>query len=146
MEGYELSIVVNRPIEDVFAILADLENDIKWRREWVEAKKTSEGPMGVGSTIRMVGELLGRSIPTVYEVIEYEPNRRAGWKTVSGPLPLNFYRTFVRVEGGTQFTTKYTTDARGLFKLILSLLAGSVKQQHQNDLHKVKEMLETRAL
>ncbi len=29
MEGFELSIVINRPIEEVFGFLADLENDIK---------------------------------------------------------------------------------------------------------------------
>jgi hypothetical protein len=35
MAGFELSIVISRPIEEVFAVLANLENDVKWRREWV---------------------------------------------------------------------------------------------------------------
>jgi len=42
MEGFELSIVINRPIEEVFTVLANLENDLKWRSEWVEAKNTSD--------------------------------------------------------------------------------------------------------
>lgn len=146
MEGFELSIVISRPIEDVFAVLANLENDIKWRSEWVETKNTSGGAFGVGATFCLTGEFLGRRVPTIYEVIEYEPNRSAAWKTLSGPLPLKFQRTFERIEGGTRFTIRYEAEVRGFIKLVMSLLAGTVKQQHEGDLRKVKELMETRAL
>jgi uncharacterized membrane protein len=106
----------------------------------------SEGSLGVGARFRLAGELFGRRIPTVYEVIEYEPNRITAWKTVSGPLPLTFRRIFERVEGGTRFTIRYETEVRGFFKLVMSLLASTVKRQHQGDLRKVKELMETRAL
>src|SRR3990172_13310591 len=98
MVGFELSIVINRPIEEVFGALTNLENDIKWRSEWVETRNTSGGALGVGATFSLTGEVLGRRIPTIYEVIEYEPNRSAAWKTVSGPLPLTFRRTFYTVQ------------------------------------------------
>ena len=146
MEGFELSIVINRPSEEVFGFLANLENDVKWRSEWVETKNTSGGSPGVGATFCLTGEFLGRRIPTIYEVIEYEPNRSAAWKTVSGPLPLKFQRTFEHGEGGTRFTIKYEAEVRGLFKLVMSFLAGTVKRQHEGDLRKVKELMETSAL
>jgi uncharacterized membrane protein len=146
MEGFELSIVINRPIEEVFGFLANLENDLKWRREWVKAKNASDGSLGVGATFRLSSELFGRQIPTVYEVIEYEPNQVAAWDAVSGPLPLTFRRSFERVEGGTRFTIRYEAEVRGFFKLVMSLLAGTVKRQHEGDLRKVKELMETRAL
>ncbi len=146
MDSFELSVVINRPAEEVFAVLANLENDIKWRTEWIETKNTSESPPGMGATYRLVSEFLGRQIPTVYEVIEYEPDRRAAWKTMSGPLPLTFRRTFEHVEGGTHFTIRYEVEPRGFFKLVMPLLSKSVKRQHQDDLHRVKELLETRAL
>lgn len=72
MGAFELSIVLNRPGEEVFAFLANLENEVKWRREWVDAKKTSEGLHGVGARFRLVSEFLGRRIETVYEIIQYE--------------------------------------------------------------------------
>ena len=146
MEGFELTIVINRPIEDVFAFLSNLENDIKWRSEWVETRNTSGGSPGVGATFLLVGKFLGRRIETVYEVIEYEPNRSAAWKNVSGPLPLTFRRTFERVEGGTRFTIRYELELSGFFKLVMPLFAGSVKRQHEGDLRKVKELMETSAL
>jgi len=146
MEGFELTIVINRPIEEAFGFLSNLENDIKWRSEWVETRNTSGGALGVGATFCLTGEFLGRRIPTIYEVIEYEPNRSAAWKTVSGPLPLKFQRTFERGEGGTRFTIKYEAEVCGLFKLLMSFLAGTVKRQHEGDLRKVKELMETSAL
>ena len=146
MARFELSTVINRPIEEAFAVLADLENDIKWRSEWVETRKMSDGPNGVGATFCLTGEFLGRQIPTSYEVIQYQPNRVAAWKAVSGPLPLTFRRTFERVEGGTRFSIRYEVEARGFLKLVMALLAGTVKRQHEGDLRKVKDLMETRAL
>jgi hypothetical protein len=35
---------------------------------------------------------------------------------------------------------------RGFFKLVMPLLAGSVKRQHEGDLRKVKELLENHAM
>jgi len=96
MEAAELSIVVNRPTDEVFTYLANLENDAQWRREWVDARQTSDSPPGLGATFLLVGELLGRRNEVVYETIEYEPHKRAAWKTESGPLPMTFRRTFER--------------------------------------------------
>jgi uncharacterized membrane protein len=146
MEGFELSIVINRPIEEVFAVLANLENDVKWRREWVDARKTSEGPIGVGSTFRLVGQFLRWRSETVYEVIEYEPNWITTWKAVSGPLPLTFRRTFERIEGGTRVTIRYEAEPRGFLKPTVPLLARMGKRQLEADFPKLKELMEARAL
>ena len=133
MRGFELSIVIHRPTEEVFAFLANLENDVKWRGEWIEAKNTSEGSLGVGATFCLVGEFLGRRIETVYEVTEYEPNRITAWKSLSGPLPLTFRRTFERVEGGTRVTIRYEGGATRLSKAGRAPLAGMGKRLLEGD-------------
>lgn len=142
MESVELSFVINRPVEQVFAYLANLENDAEWRREWVEARQTSDGPPGVGATFRLDGELLGRRIPTVYEVIEYEPNRTAAWKAVSGPLPLTFRRIFEGVDGRTQVTNRYEVELSGFLKLVKPLVINMGKRQLQGDIPRLKELME----
>jgi uncharacterized membrane protein len=146
VEKFELNIGINRPIEEVFGFLTNLENDLKWRSEWVEARNTSEGSLGVGATFLLVGEFLGRKMPTEYKVIEYQPNQSAAWKTVSGPIPMTFWRIFERAEDGTRLTIRYEAELRGFFKLVMPLLAGSVKRQHEGDLRKVKELLENHAM
>ncbi|HSM38614.1 MAG TPA: SRPBCC family protein [Candidatus Limnocylindrales bacterium] len=142
MKPVELSVVINRPLEECFAYLADLSNDLEWRREWIEAEKTTNGPHGVGARYRLTGTLLGRRINTVYETIAYEPNRQAAWTAVSGPLPLNFSRAFEAVEGGTRVTMRYWGDG-GFLKLGGPLVAGIGRRQYEGDFPKLKAILET---
>jgi len=141
MKPVELSIVINRPLEACFAYLADPSNDREWRREWIEAEKTTDGPHGVSARYRLTGTLLGRRIATVYETIAYEPNRQAAWTAVSGPLPLTFSRAFEAVEGGTRVTMRYEGD-RGFLKLAGPLVAGIGKRQMEGDFPKLKQVLE----
>lgn len=146
MERFELNTVINRPIEEVFAILANLENDLRWRNEWVDARKTSDGPIGIGTHFSLIAKTFGQRIETVYETIQYEPNRIAAWKAMSGPLPLTFQRTLEHVDGGTRVTVRYEVELRGFFKLAMPFMIGSVTRQHEGDMRKLKELMEARAL
>jgi uncharacterized membrane protein len=141
MKPVELSVVINRPLEECFAYLTDLANDLEWRREWIDAENTTHGPHGVGARYRLTGALLGRRIATEYEAIAYEPNRLAAWKAVSGPLPLIFSRAFESVEGGTRVTMHYEGDG-GLLKLAGPLVAGIGRRQLEGDFPKLKQQLE----
>jgi hypothetical protein len=87
-----------------------------------------------------------RTTGTEYEVTEYEPNQIEAWKTVSGPLPLKFWRTFERVEGGTRFAVRYEGEARGFLKLAWPLITRLVKRQQGSDMRKLKELMEARGL
>jgi predicted FMN-binding regulatory protein PaiB len=54
-------VTTRRAIEDVFAFLADFENVPTWNYAIVETKKTSQGPVGVGTTYRQIRSISGRS-------------------------------------------------------------------------------------
>jgi uncharacterized membrane protein len=138
----ESSIVIDRPIEACFAYLADLRNDVEWRREWITAEKTSDGPDGLGARYRLTGALLGRRIATEYEATARELNRLAAWKAVSGPLPLTFSRAFEAVEGGTRVTMRYEGDLRGLLELASPLLRVMGRRQLEGDYPRLKQRLE----
>jgi len=144
MKPVELSVVINRPLEACFAYLTDLANDLEWRREWIDAEKTTDGPHGVGARYRLTGALLGRRIATEYETIAYEPTRLASWKAVSGPLPLTFSRTFDAVEGGTRVTMRYEGDS-GLLNLAGPLVAVIGRRQMEGDFPKLKQVMESAA-
>jgi hypothetical protein len=147
MDGIELSIVIKRPIEDAFAFLANLENDVKWHSAFVEVRKASGGSLGVGARFLVFEGALDRRTPgTEYKVTEYQPNRIAAWKTVSGPLQLKFWRTFEGVESGTRFAVRYEGESRGFFKLARPLITRMVKRQQGGDMRKLKELMEVRVL
>src|SRR5574341_949488 len=128
MINVEVSIVINRPIGEVFGFLSNMENNMKWRISQQEVKKLSEGPIGVGTTYRMVNHVLGRQLETEAEVIEFEPNRKYMTRDKSGTLPLEAQRIFEAVEGGTRVTFILRADPSGIFKIAAPLFASLAKR------------------
>ncbi len=146
MAKIEISTVINRPVEEVFAVLSNYENNPKWISASIEAKKTSQGPIGVGTTWRTVVKFLGRRIEGENEVTEYEPNRGYAVKSKSGPFPVENGVTFERVEGGTRVTLTTVAEPGGFFKLAEPLLVSMVKRQFEADFVNLKDLMEAHAL
>jgi carbon monoxide dehydrogenase subunit G len=76
MKRVERSARIGAPPEEVFAYLADLDNVAEWQTGVVSAERTSEGEMGVGTTVQVVRELMGQRIAAPLTVTEYDPPRR----------------------------------------------------------------------
>ncbi len=49
MIKFEVTIIIHRPLEDVFRFVAQGENGSKWNSAVKEVKQISEGPVGVGT-------------------------------------------------------------------------------------------------
>jgi carbon monoxide dehydrogenase subunit G len=145
MVNMEVSIVINRPLDEVFASLADLESNVKWRSGTVEAQQTSTGPIGVGTTYRMVNSVFGRRLEGEAEVTEFEPNRKFVTKTRSG-YSIEAERIFEPVEGGTKVTFVVKADLAGFFQLAEPLVAGMGKRRLESDVADLKDLIESGVL
>jgi uncharacterized protein YndB with AHSA1/START domain len=55
------TVTIRRPVEDVFAYLADFGNVLEWNHAIESTTKTSSGPVGVGSTYRQIRSEPSRS-------------------------------------------------------------------------------------
>ena len=44
---------INRPVDRVFAYTADITNDPAWQSDMLEARRMTEGPVGLGTTYRI---------------------------------------------------------------------------------------------
>jgi len=146
MATFDVSTTIKRPVEDVFAVLSNVENNPKWSSVALEAQQTSPGPIGVGTTARFVGKFLGRRIESESEVTEFEPNRKYSWKSKSGPFPIKASTTFEQIEGGTRVNTTAEADPGGFFKLAEPLIMSMGKRQFQNDLDNLRDLMEANAL
>jgi uncharacterized protein YndB with AHSA1/START domain len=141
----ENSVVINRPIDEVFEFMANSENNPQWQSGAQEVMKTSEGPIDVGTTYTSVSKILGRGIESTVEYTAYEPNGRLAGKTTSGPIPFQFETTFEPVaEGGTKVTSSGEGDVGGFFKLAEPLVARMLKRQTESDTANLKDLLEAR--
>lgn len=146
MAKFEISTVIKRPTEEVFAVMSNAENILKWQSGTIEAEKTSDGPIGVGTTWRSVSRFLGRRIESESEFTEYELNRKLGFKSKSGPIQFEVRMTFERVEGGTRINTKFEAEIGGFFKLAEPLVVSMGKRQLEGDLANLKDLMEAHAL
>ena len=147
MAGLECSVTINRPIEEVFAFVSNYENDPKWSSATVEAKKTSEGPIGVGTTWLNVSKVLGRRVESEIEYIEYELNRKIAIKQTTGLYPHTFHVTLELVEGGTKINFAGEFELGGFFGRIAEpLLTRIAKRPLEAGFAKLKDLMEAGAL
>jgi uncharacterized membrane protein len=137
----EHSLVIARPVGDVFAFVADPTNLPQWQSGLLEVTKLS-GEGGIGSRHREVRSLLGRRIEQVVEVTALTPDARLVLKVVEGPIPLSVDHTFEPAGDGTRLTIVGEGDPGPLFALAGPLLARAVKKQSQSDFGRLRALLE----
>ncbi len=146
MVKVETSIVVKRPIDEVFAFLSNAENGSKWAAGAITHKKTSAGPIGKGTTFRIVHRVLGRQMESTIEVTEFVPNSKYTVKSTTGSFPFQSSFTFAPVEGGTQVNVTIEADPGNFFRLAEPLIASMARRQIETDHANLKDLLEARAV
>ncbi|RJG12373.1 hypothetical protein D3879_03500 [Pseudomonas cavernicola] len=146
MVKIEISLVINRPVEEVFAFVSNYENLPRWRSIALEVRKTSEGPSRVGTSYTGKFSFLGLPFDAVFEVIEHEPSRKCTIKTTTRPFPLETRYSFEPVENATRITLVSEGSPGAFFKLAEPLVASMGKRLFEADLHNLKELLEAQAL
>jgi hypothetical protein len=75
MATFQNTLTIQRPVDDAFAFLADFENIPTWNYAILETRKTSPGPVGVGTTYRQLRSIPDRS-EEGFEVTVFEPTTR----------------------------------------------------------------------
>ena len=136
-------MVINRPVEEVFAFVTDFEKTPQWRPAVLELKVTSEGPVGVGTTYREMSRFMGRRRETAAEVTEFEPNEKFAVKVTGTPIgAIQATFTFTTVEGGTRLDTAGQAAPDGLFKLLQPLIRAATVKQMNTDNANLKRLLE----
>lgn len=139
------SVQINRPVEQVFDFVTNVENLPKWAGPVTEAKQTSEGPVGVGAIQTQTAQFLGRRVESSQEVTQYELNKRLSTKTTSGSFPVEVNYTFESIDGGTLIHLEGNVDAGGFFKLGEPIVGRMLRRQTDADIETLKELLEAQA-
>ncbi len=104
MPKHEFSIVIKRPVSDVFDFVENPVNDPIWRTGMTEADVESTGPVTVGTTGHEVYRYLGRDIETTWEIIEFTTNEQVAYRSTSGPVNYEGSMSYEPEDGGTRIT------------------------------------------
>jgi uncharacterized protein YndB with AHSA1/START domain len=118
---FDATVVVDRPIEEVFDFLADGENDPKFSPRVLEIAKTTDGPAGVGTVYASTVKDAGVKTKREFRLTEFERPTRIRWTEISKNLvmaPEGGYDLAPAGEGKTQVTLFNVLEGRGLGKLI----------------------------
>ena len=141
----ETSVLIDRPVEEVFVYLTDCKKNPAWLSMVLDAHWTSAEPHELGATGTMTVRFLGRRFDMPFEVIEHDSPHRSAIKFSGGPFPLRGEYRFEIVESGTRVTSLTEGSTGGFFKLADSLLAPMFKRAMRADLANLKTLLEARA-
>ncbi len=142
MINFDFSALIDRPMKDVFAFVADPNNMSKWNSAVVSLQQVTPGAVGVGTKFKSVGEALGRRIEGELQVTAYEPDTKCGFQLNAGPMQLNLTITFKTVGTGTKVSLNGEGNPGGIFKLAEGVMAGQMKSMMEGNLARLKTVLE----
>jgi hypothetical protein len=142
------SQVIERPPAEVFRFVATdhFQNHPKWDPAVTAITQTSPGPMGVGTTARLVRTDQGWRVEGTMEVTEYEPVRSFTEVSRFGPFPLRARATLAPVApASTRLELVIETHARGAIRWLLPLMRGTFRKTMASSLRSIKEQVEATA-
>jgi uncharacterized protein YndB with AHSA1/START domain len=126
---FEVTTLIDRPIEEVFAFLADGENDPKFSPRVLEIAKTTDGPPGVGTVYASTVKDAGMKTKREFKLTEFEPPTRIRWAEISkNAITASEGGYDLAREGdGTRVTLYNVLEGHGIGKLIAPLALRSAR-------------------
>jgi uncharacterized membrane protein len=139
---FETSISIGRPIEDVFAVVADPLTFPRWNSA-VRAVRHVGGPeREVGSTYSMERELPSGRVENGLEIFAREEPTAVAIRTTSGPTPFVYRYRFSAGAHGTEVHLDAEVELSGAAALVSRLAARAVKRGVDANLASLKQALE----
>ncbi|ABA59429.1 hypothetical protein Noc_2987 [Nitrosococcus oceani ATCC 19707] len=148
MISAQSSIVIARPVEDVFRFISVdfFSNYPKWSPEVVELEQLSDGPVRVGTLGRQVRKDQGRRTESKFRITRFEPNQCFSCEG-TGQVPFRVIYNFASLDQATQ--VKFTFELlkidffmRPFEKLIEAAIRGGTNSTVRN----LKGLLEEKTM
>jgi uncharacterized membrane protein len=130
MQGAEHTVTVDRPIDEVFAFLADGENGPRWRSGVLDVERVAGD--GLGARYRQgVKGPMGRRVAADFEVTEFAPPRVLAFRAVAGPVRPEGRYELEATGDGTRVRFALQCTPRGFAKLLTPMVARTMRSEVQ---------------
>ncbi|MDG5472756.1 SRPBCC family protein [Jeotgalibacillus sp. ET6] len=147
MGALNQTIVIDRPIEEVFAVTTTMEQSPQIMDQVEEVTKLTEGAIAEGTKYNEVRNLGGRRVQSVLEVVEYVPNVSYAVSSSQNGVEIEFRYTFKPQGDGTFVTfdgkVKTSGFARSLFR---GMIVRMISKEELFHLQKLKTFIEKEAV
>jgi carbon monoxide dehydrogenase subunit G len=136
----ECSVVVDRPLQQVFDYLTEPANLGRWQSGIVETK--SAGKLGLGSTFVEVRSFLGQRVESTLEVTEYVSCERFSLRVISGPWLFEVFHRFTPAGEGTRVEVTFQGETKGYLRVARAMLERAVRSELEESLAALKDVVE----
>jgi hypothetical protein len=140
------STMIYRPIRQVFDFMSAPENDFLWQYGTLTSATISDHAGTIGTFFRSTGHFMGRRVESTFEVTEYEPNRKYGFKSLSGPLHSQTSYIFEIAGACTRITISMQASVVNFLQVGDGILEKQMKKQLKENLAMLKDLLEARRI
>ncbi len=136
------SVVIAKPVAEVFAFVADHENLPAWTVGVNASHRLTDGRATTGTKYRVVGKLLGRSVESSYEITAFDHDRGFEGTMTSPMFGFSERYRFEPDDAATRVTMSAVVEPQGVFRLLTPIMAAGVRRQVKADHRRLKVLLE----
>ena len=140
-----VEIEINRPAEDVWTLVSDYSADTRWRKGIVEMTPDVDGPPRVGTRVREVLELAGRTYTTETAVTDVGPGLTYGFAGAGTSGRVSGRRTVTTSASGDSARFSYEVrlePGETMPRVVAPLLARWLRHSMRRDLRRLRRLVE----
>ena len=142
MSENRYSIIIERPVEEVFEYMDNVALEIEWQPAIKAARAEPSGQTGIGTKKHYTSEFMGREVKNTYVTKVFERNRRVVYETTpKSTIHSTATFTWEPVETGTLVTMSIDGEPKGVLRL---LPRGVLDRFYQNELEATLQRLKKR--
>jgi carbon monoxide dehydrogenase subunit G len=142
---YGATTVIDRPIEEVFAFLADGENDPKFSTRVQKMEKKTDGPPGRGTVYASTVKDAGMTTQREFEYTEFEEPTKIRWSERSKnsvTVPEGGYDLKPSGDGKTELSFFNVFEGQGIGKLFAGFALRGARKQADDFAASIKRAVE----
>jgi uncharacterized protein YndB with AHSA1/START domain len=142
---WSATTTINRPIDQVFAFLADGTNDTKFSPRVQEIKQLTDGPPGVGTVYSSTVKDAGVKTSREFKLSEFDPPTKIRWTELTKnaiTVPDGGYDLEPAGDGATRMTILNTFEGHGFGKAILPFALRAAKKDADAFAGRIKDAVE----
>jgi uncharacterized protein YndB with AHSA1/START domain len=122
MPGISGSIIIDRPIEEVFDFVIDERNEPLYNPELLRSEKLTDGPIGVGTKFRASHRQGRHEVEMAVEVTGCDRPRRIGSETAMPWANINGELTFEPIDTSTKLRWDWEVHPKGYMRALTPLI------------------------
>jgi carbon monoxide dehydrogenase subunit G len=137
-------ITINCPIDEVFAFIADNQNDPEWCVPVVSTTRIAGNAPGVGTRYAFASKVGLMKLRGEFEITGFEAPEAIHWTGESSIVRFSGQYRLLSTDTGTRLEERTTIEPKGLLKLLQSTMIPQYTATYETQLQRLKQLLEDR--